>query len=239
MLAARPRILPLLFASAVFLSAHLFAAPPGGPIAPSGGRGSAADAESTITRDSAGPGDTHADTSFVPPKVIHSVPLQLTDEARAAKFSGSVLVSLTVDTDGNPQNIHVVQSVGLGLDENAVAAAKQFRFQPATRNGTPVAAGMNLELRIRDYEKITVVHSAPLELTDEARQAHLSGAIRLSFTIDENGDPHDVRVVQGVGMGMDERAVEAIQQYKFEPFQKDGKPAPRAVTIQLTFDASE
>ena len=180
-----------------------------------------------------------ADVGAIPAKVIHSVPLQLSDEARTAKFSGSILVHLTVDADGLPQDIHVVRSVGMGMDEKAIEAAQQFRFQPATEDGKPVASGMNLELKIGGGDKLTVLHSVPLEPTDEARQNHLSGVIRLALTIDEHGNPQNVRVVQGLGMGMDERAVAALKQYKFEPLLKDGQPVSRTLTLQLAVDATQ
>ena len=164
---AVPRIAALLAAFVISAASPLVAQ------GRSGGIGH--DVPGTLARDSAPNGDASAQPAAdgsAPAKVIHSVPLQLSDEARAARFSGSVLVHLTVDADGLPQDIQVVRSVGMGMDEKAIEAAKQFRFQPATRDGKPVASGLSLELQIANSEKLTVVHSVPLEPTDEARHLY-------------------------------------------------------------------
>ena len=127
---AFPRVAVLLAAFVVSAASPLVAQHP------SGGIGH--DLPSTLARDSASNGNVsvqQAADGTIPAKVLHSVPLQLSDEARAAKVSGSVLVNLNVDADGLPQNIHVVRSLGMGMDEKAIEAAKQFRFQPATKDG--------------------------------------------------------------------------------------------------------
>ena len=69
-----------------------------------------------------------------------------TDEARIANHEGSVLLQVVVDTDGNARNIVVARHLGLGLDEQAVAAVKQWRFRPARRNGQRVASAVRLEI---------------------------------------------------------------------------------------------
>jgi protein TonB len=46
-----------------------------------------------------------------------------------------------VDDHGLPQNVHLVRGLGMGLDENAVAAVKQYRFAPTMKNGTPITTG--------------------------------------------------------------------------------------------------
>jgi periplasmic protein TonB len=87
----------------------------------------------------------HIGGSVRPPKFIHSVDPSFTDAARQAKFSGGVLVYLVVDKEGKPQQVRVVRGIGMGLDENAVAAVKQYKFKPATKDGSPV----NVDIYIR------------------------------------------------------------------------------------------
>jgi len=53
--------------------------------------------------------------------------------------------------------------------------------------------------------------------------------------VDEKGMPTHVRVVRGVGMGLDEKAVEAVRQYRFKPGTKDGKPVPVDLYIDVNF----
>ncbi len=80
------------------------------------------------------------------PQVIFEVEPEFTDQARKAKVSGNVLVNLWVDEKGNPSHVRVLRGVGMGLDEKAVAAVKQYRFKPAMENGKPVMVELNIEV---------------------------------------------------------------------------------------------
>jgi len=72
-------------------------------------------------------------------------------EAKRAKYQGVVIVSLIVDAQGMPQNIRVVQPLGLGLDALAVEAAHKYRFKPTMKNGEPVPVMVNIEVNFRLY----------------------------------------------------------------------------------------
>lgn len=72
------------------------------------------------------------------PAVIHSVQPEFTDQARQADFQGTVSLQLVVDANGNPQNIHIAKHLGMGLDEKAVEAVRQYKFRPAMYQGHPV-----------------------------------------------------------------------------------------------------
>jgi periplasmic protein TonB len=80
------------------------------------------------------------------PEVIHSVQPQFTAEARQKDFQGSVAIQLIVDAQGAPQDVRVVRRVGMGLDEEAIAAVKQYRFRPATYQGHAVAVQMIIDI---------------------------------------------------------------------------------------------
>jgi TonB family protein len=86
-----------------------------------------------------------------PPHVLSSVTPQYTPEARAAKFSGICVVALTIDTQGNPINVHVEKPIGMGLDENAINAVKQYRFTPAMQDGVPIAKRIHIEVNFQYY----------------------------------------------------------------------------------------
>jgi protein TonB len=73
------------------------------------------------------------------------------------------------------------------------------------------------------------------EFSEEARKAKFSGNVLVYFVVDENGNPTHVRVMRGVGMGLDEKAVEAVRQYKFKPGMKDGKPVKVEMAIEVNF----
>ncbi|MGA7654494.1 MAG: energy transducer TonB, partial [Terracidiphilus sp.] len=73
------------------------------------------------------------------PQVLHTVQPDFTEEARQANFQGSASIELIVDQQGNPQNVRIIRRLGMGLDEKAVEAVRQYRFRPAMFQGHPVA----------------------------------------------------------------------------------------------------
>jgi len=72
-----------------------------------------------------------------------------TNEARQARLEGTVTLQATVRKDGTVDDIVVTQGLGLGLDEQAIATLRQYRFRPATRNGQPVDARISLLVNFR------------------------------------------------------------------------------------------
>ncbi len=85
------------------------------------------------------------------PVVVNTVNAEFSEEARSAKYSGICYVSLIVDTKGMPQNVHVVRSLGMGLDEKAIEAASQYRFKPAMKDGVPVPVLITVEVNFKLY----------------------------------------------------------------------------------------
>lgn len=73
------------------------------------------------------------------PQLVHSVQPEFTEAARSANFQGSVSIKLIVDAQGNPQNVTLLSHLGMGLDDKAVEAVRQYRFRPAMYQGHPVA----------------------------------------------------------------------------------------------------
>lgn len=83
------------------------------------------------------------------PRVIYSVEPQFTPEARQADCQGVVAIQLIVDSQGNPQDIRVVRHLGMGLDERAIEAVKQYRFSPAMYQGHAVSVQMIINIDFR------------------------------------------------------------------------------------------
>ncbi len=80
------------------------------------------------------------------PHLIHSVEPEFTQAAREANFQGSVLIQLIVDSQGNPQDIRVTRHLGMGLDEKALDAVRQYKFKPAMYQGHPVSVQIVVEV---------------------------------------------------------------------------------------------
>lgn len=83
------------------------------------------------------------------PHVIHRTEPQYTDEARAEKIEGNVILSFIVGTDGVAKDIHIVRGLGKGLDEKAVECLQNWRFQPGTRNGEPIGIRAQAEIKFQ------------------------------------------------------------------------------------------
>jgi TonB family protein len=80
------------------------------------------------------------------PQVVHSVEPEFTDDARRANYQGNVSVQLIVDAEGNPQNVRLVSHLGMGLDQKAIEAVRQYRFHPAMYQGHSVAVQILIDV---------------------------------------------------------------------------------------------
>jgi TonB family protein len=74
---------------------------------------------------------------------------EYSEEARKAKYSGFVLLSIIVNTDGRAEEIRVVKSLGMGLDEKAIEAVQKWRFKPGRNRGGPVKVRAQIEVNFR------------------------------------------------------------------------------------------
>lgn len=83
------------------------------------------------------------------PVVVHSVEPEFTEDARKSNLQGTVAIQLIVDAQGNPQDVRVVHHLGMGLDQKAVDAVRQYKFRPAMYQGHPVAVQMVIEVDFR------------------------------------------------------------------------------------------
>jgi TonB family protein len=98
-----------------------------------------------------------------PPQIITHPKAEYTEEARRLGVQGSVVVQAQFDADGNFKVLRIVKGLGFGLDENALAALRNWRFQPAVRNGERVSVIAEIEV--------------PFELLDADRSKKLRNAV--------------------------------------------------------------
>jgi periplasmic protein TonB len=73
------------------------------------------------------------------------------------------------------------------------------------------------------------------EYTEEARNAKTQGTCVLWLIVDQQGHPRDIRVVRGLGFGLDARAIEAVKQWRFQPAMKDGQPVNVQISVEVGF----
>lgn len=80
-----------------------------------------------------------------------------------------------------------------------------------------------------------LVRKVEPEYSEEARKAKYQGVVQLAVEVWPDGRAHNVRVVRSLGLGLDEKAIEAVQNWEFVPGKKDGKPVKVAATIEVNF----
>lgn len=85
------------------------------------------------------------------PKILYAPDPQYSEEARKAKYQGTVVLWAVIGPDGRPRELRVARSLGMGLDQQAIAAVKTWKFDPAMMNGHPVAVEINVEVNFRLY----------------------------------------------------------------------------------------
>jgi TonB family protein len=90
-----------------------------------------------------------ADAGVAPPVPIYQPAPEYTDEAKKAKWQGSVILAVLVDETGKVTEVSVVRSLGVGLDQKAIEAVRQWQFKPGTKDGKPVPVHANIEMNFR------------------------------------------------------------------------------------------
>lgn len=83
------------------------------------------------------------------PTLIYKTEPEYSEEARKAKYQGTVVLACIVGADGKPRSLRVQRSLGMGLDEKALEAVREWKFNPAEKDGKPVAVAVNVEVEFR------------------------------------------------------------------------------------------
>jgi TonB family protein len=110
------------------------------------------------------------------------------------------------------------------------------RVQPCPENlGTTTFDGRSV-YRVGGAVKVPVVTSQPIaKFSDEARRKHYQGACVLGLVVDTQGHPQNVNILRALGMGLDEKAMEAVRGYRFKPATLSGIPVPVSITVEIDF----
>jgi TonB family protein len=122
-----------------------------------------------------------------------------------------------------------------------VNPGRMIAFVNSGAHGSGSDAAVNIPpvrrtLRINDgVVRPRVVYSPAPEYSEKARKAKLEGTVVLKVTVNESGDVADVKVVKGLGSGLDEKAVEAVRSWKFKPGTKDGTPVQSEIAVETSF----
>jgi TonB family protein len=86
-----------------------------------------------------------------PPRVIYQTDPEFSEEARKAKYQGTCVLGLIVDSNGRPTAIRVINALGMGLDEKAIESVKNWKFEPGKKDGHDVAVEIAVEVDFHLY----------------------------------------------------------------------------------------
>jgi TonB family protein len=152
--------------------------PDKGAPAPDAGMGGVAGPNSKPDRSGGTSGGIyHRGEGASDPRLISRVDPEFTEKARKAKFQGLCVLSIVVEPDGTPSNIRVSSKLGMGLDEKAIEAVKQWRFQPALKDGYPVRYGpVEIDVEFHLYNRPKSADSAAQQSAQAAAGYTAAGA---------------------------------------------------------------
>jgi len=119
----------------------------------------------------------------------------------------------------------------------ATAAQKEFSERAAAIAAQPQIPGL---FKVGNGVSAPVpLNYIEAEFSEEARRKHFDGVCLVSVVVDAEGKPRNARVIRALGAGLDEKAVEAVNKYRFRPAMKDGVPVPVMITVQVNFKLYE
>jgi TonB family protein len=198
------------------------------------------------------PGDTTTGASIVPPTIAeYTTPALYSDRARQRGTEGIVSVALHVDERGRVANARVIKGLGDGLDQNALVAVRQWRFQPGTSNGGAVAmdAEVDIEFNLRTEainelianDMVTLVGpgvTPPRVARTSDMPSRITGArgtVLLDVVLLENGSPKILRILRSLSPEADESAVRHFEQWRFSPALRNGVPVKVRMNAEVRF----
>jgi TonB family protein len=177
-------------------------------------------------------------------------------QAKEARIQGTVRFTAVIDTGGHVRNLTLVSGHPL-LVEAAQQAVQQWRYKPTLLNGEPVEVVTQIDVHFTlggepkpdniagayraggEISAPSPIYKVEPEYSQEARDARLQGTVVLRAVIDADGRPGEIRVLRPLGMGLDEKAIEAVSQWRFRPGVKDGQPVPVQANIEINFRLGE
>jgi TonB family protein len=185
-----------------------------------------------------------------PPKLVKMVQPKYPEEASKAGVEGVVILQARTDVEGKVKDVMVLRSVP-ALDQAAIDAVKAWVYEPLMIDGQPKEAVFTTTVRFAlDGKKPTGQEEKP-EKTGEvlvptlikkvdpvypeaAAKAGIQGIVLLEATMDEQGNVVKVRVLKSVPE-LDQAAIDALKQWKYEPMIIEGKPKGVVFTVTIRF----
>jgi TonB family protein len=197
-----------------------------------------------------------ADGVITAPDVVeYTTPPLYSDDARRRHLEGTVTVEARIGADGHVVAPRVVDGLGFGLDQNALVALRQWQFRPGTQGGSPVdmTVDIDIEFNLRnealneliandmatrigpDVTAPRIIRRVNVPSARDAGLERRAGTVVLDVVLLEDGKPKIVRILQALTPQLDERAIDAFEQWRFSPAMKAGRSVKVRLQADVTF----
>jgi len=187
-------------------------------------------------------------------QIITRVNPKYPEDARKARIQGTVVLHAIIGTTGDVMSLQVVSGPA-ELRNSAIEAVQQWKYKPYLLNGQPTEVDTTISVNY------TIAGDSPSAMTppctskdsgctmpvllsavepeypSKARESKSSGTVIVSFTVDEKGNPQNVAVFTSAGHGFDEKALEAVSRYRFQPATRNGFPTVAELRVAVNFQS--
>lgn len=188
-----------------------------------------------------------------PPKPIKKVEPVYPEVARKAKVEGVVILNVRTDEYGRVVRVKVLRGKAPLLNDAAIDAVKQWIYEPFILNGKPrqVVFTATVQFKLKQEKdkdaakgevevKSTLEPPKPIKKVDPvypevARKSGIEGVVILEVTTDKKGNVERVVVLKSQSSMLNQAAVAAVKQWKFEPFYSKGEHVPIVFTVTVMF----
>jgi TonB family protein len=200
-------------------------------------------------------------TANLRPSILYKEKAKYTDQARQNGVEGTVVLDVVFAADGRITDIQVARGLPDGLTDQAIAAARLIRYEPALKDGRRVSVRGKLEVSFNLDKSTgeptskqsepgapvgiqpmsvsmrpTILYKEKAVYTEEARSNKVSGVVVLNVVFGADGKIGNIRVLRGLPLGLTEQAIIAAQAIRFLPAVIDGKPVSVRGNLEFTFN---
>jgi periplasmic protein TonB len=161
---------------------------------------------------------------FIPPQIVRNENPKLTLQAG---FDDVPKLNLPV---GDLSGKSGVPSLGPGL--NGTGGYGNQGVGPGP--GSPGPQG-TAGIVVRPSKWPELLHKIEPEYSESARKVKQQGTVILAVEVGTDGRPHNIRIVRGLGLGLDEKAIDAVNSWRFRPALQNGRPVAAPITIEVNF----
>jgi protein TonB len=173
-----------------------------------------------------------------PAAVIRNMSPKLTVEPTVMVPPDIKVAMNTMPNLGDPKSSAIIPSNGTG-GGSGIGSGEGGGVGPGHGRGVGPGEGMGIGGGIfrpgRGVTAPRVIYQTDPEFSEEARKAKYQGTCVLGLIVDASGHPIQIRVLSALGMGLDEKAMESVKNWKFEPGMKDGHPVSVEIAVEVDF----